>query len=147
MWTQGLLEPRHIAPSRVVRIGKESNRLAETPMAAELDEEAVVEYPLPQRCPMCGVEVVGRRKWCSEACRKRAARRAGRLGVPRRFKQWASLLPPAAIGLVPAKKVLLRTWYHRSKVSSDPVEASYLRLDLPSLTGSRTSYNVGERFG
>ncbi|MDQ3182688.1 MAG: hypothetical protein M3Q62_03915 [Actinomycetota bacterium] len=76
-WTRGLRERRHVVPSGVVRIDKESNRLAETPMPAELEEEAVVEYPGPRTCPGCGVEVTGRRRWCSEACRKRSARRAG----------------------------------------------------------------------
>lgn len=52
-----------------------SDHLSETPMPAELDEKAVVEYPAPRACPACGREVSGRRKWCSEACRKRAWRR------------------------------------------------------------------------
>ncbi len=77
-WTRGPLSPRHVAPSGIARIGKESNRLSETPMPSELDEEAVVEYPGPRACPGCGAEVGGRRKWCSEACRKRARRKLPR---------------------------------------------------------------------
>lgn len=74
-WTRGLLQPRHVTPSKIIRIGKESNRLSETAMPLELDEEAVVEYPAPRVCPGCRTTVEGRRKWCSEACRKRTARR------------------------------------------------------------------------
>lgn len=44
---------------------------------AELDEEGVVEYPRPRTCPGSGLEIGGRRKWCAEACRKRAKRREG----------------------------------------------------------------------
>jgi hypothetical protein len=74
-WTRGLLRPRHVTPSKIVRIGKESNRLAETPLPVDLDHQAVVEYPEPKACAGCGTLVGGWRKWCSERCRKRAYRR------------------------------------------------------------------------
>jgi hypothetical protein len=74
-WTRGLLSPRHVeAAEPLTRIGKESNRLAETPLPAELDKEAFLEYPRPRTCPGCGAEVSGRRKWCSDRCRKWASR-------------------------------------------------------------------------
>ena len=74
-WSRGLLQPRHVELAEVRRIGKESNRLAETALPLELDEHAVVEYSEPLVCRSCGKDLVGRqRMWCSEACRKRSNR-------------------------------------------------------------------------
>lgn len=40
-WTRGLLIPRHITATELLRVGKESNRLADTDLA--LDEVADAE--------------------------------------------------------------------------------------------------------
>jgi hypothetical protein len=56
-----LLSPRRVeAAEPLTRIDKESNRLAETPLPADLDEEAFLEYPQRKRCPGCGVVVASR---------------------------------------------------------------------------------------
>ena len=75
-WTRGLLTPRAVTATRLVRIGKESNRLADTGLADDDFGSGVIEYPPATRpCLGCDRQVAGRRRWCSEACRKRAARR------------------------------------------------------------------------
>ena len=80
-WTRGLLQPREVWASELQRIGKESNRLAETALPLELDEGAVVEYPSELVCEWCGRQLRGRqRRWCCERCRKRAERRIGAAG-------------------------------------------------------------------
>jgi hypothetical protein len=73
-WTRGVLSPRHVRAVAVIRIGKESNRLSEERLPADDESEAVIEYQ-PAACRGCNRRVNGRRKWCSEACRKRTARR------------------------------------------------------------------------
>jgi hypothetical protein len=76
-WTRGLLHPWHITATALVRIGKESNRLAEDPQAVDDEDEHVIEYPAPGRkCRGCDAIVNWRRQWCSESCRKRAGRRS-----------------------------------------------------------------------
>lgn len=75
-WTRGLLQPRHIELGDLRRIGKESNRLAETALPLELDERGVVEYGEPLVCQGCSQTLNGRkRKWCSDHCRKRTSRK------------------------------------------------------------------------
>jgi hypothetical protein len=74
-WSRGLLRPRHVEVTEPRRIGKESNRLAETAMPLELDEGGAVEYDGPALCQCCGARLHGRQsRWCSEACRKRVSR-------------------------------------------------------------------------
>lgn len=70
-WTRGLLRRRHVEPAALHRVGKESNRLADDPLPADDETEAPIEYPEPRHCAGCGEPVGGRRKWCTEACRKR----------------------------------------------------------------------------
>ncbi|HEX2707598.1 MAG TPA: hypothetical protein VHM66_06260, partial [Solirubrobacterales bacterium] len=74
-WSRGLLQPRHIELGELKRIGKESNRLAETAMPLEFDEQGVVEYGDPAVCDASGRALDGlRRKWCGELCRGRFRR-------------------------------------------------------------------------
>ncbi|MBS1864119.1 MAG: hypothetical protein JSS68_20690 [Actinobacteria bacterium] len=76
-WSRGLLGPRHVRLGEPGRIGKESNRLAETALPLELDEGAVVSYGDPRVCRNCGAILEGRQRlWCSEACRVRCRSRA-----------------------------------------------------------------------
>jgi hypothetical protein len=77
-WTRGLLQPRTVAISRLLRLGKEANRLAEDPELVDDPQDRPILYPEPL-CPMCSRELRGRQEWCSDACRKRAARRQRRL--------------------------------------------------------------------
>jgi hypothetical protein len=70
----GVLRPRSVKATDVLHVGKESNRLAEEPLPSDDESEAVVEYP-PRHCAGCCQAVSGRRKRCSDACRKRVARR------------------------------------------------------------------------
>jgi hypothetical protein len=73
-WTRGVLAPRHIAAAgELQRIGKEVNRLADH---ADLSDGRIVEYPAPA-CRGCGKAISQHRKWCSDACRKRGARKKG----------------------------------------------------------------------
>jgi hypothetical protein len=75
-WTRGLLQPQHVRASGVLRVGKESNRLASAEQPTDDPEEQVIEYPAPShKCVGCDSLVGGRRRWCSEACRKRSKRR------------------------------------------------------------------------
>jgi hypothetical protein len=71
--TRGLLQPRHVRATRFVRVGKESNPLAEHPEVASDPDNRALEYPEPV-CRGCGAPT-SRSKWCSEACRKRTSRR------------------------------------------------------------------------
>lgn len=72
-WTRGLMQPRHVELSDLRRIGKESNRLAETSLPLELDDK--LRYPRPGLCNGCGRRLEGRqRQWCSENRRKRSQR-------------------------------------------------------------------------
>jgi hypothetical protein len=75
-WTRGILAPRHLTATAVNRVGKESNRLGDDPLPADDETEATIEYREPRHCAGCRQPVRGRRKWCSDACRKRAARRS-----------------------------------------------------------------------
>ena len=74
-WTKGLLKPRHIEAIKVLRVGKESNRLSDEPLPVDDAAEAVIEYPNRRACPGCGARVTGRRKWCEDACRKAHTRK------------------------------------------------------------------------
>jgi hypothetical protein len=70
-WTRGLLQPQHVRATGLLRVGKESNRLADTEQTVDDPEEQAIEYPMPsRRCRGCDTTVHGRRHWCSEACRK-----------------------------------------------------------------------------
>jgi hypothetical protein len=74
--TRGTLEPRHIAATERIRIGKEATRLTEEE-PIEQSEERVVEYRQQRSCRNCRLELRGRqRDWCSEKCRKREYRRS-----------------------------------------------------------------------
>lgn len=78
-WTRGLLQPRHITATELLRVGKESNRLADTDVSLDEEADAVIQYPTPTRkCRGCQELVLGRRQWCSEQCRKRASRAMAR---------------------------------------------------------------------
>jgi hypothetical protein len=75
-WTRGLLQPHHVTATSLLRIGKESNPLLDpndpTP------QEPTIEYR-PLLCMGCGRPLRGQqRKWHSDACRKRTARRGQR---------------------------------------------------------------------
>jgi hypothetical protein len=78
-WTRGLLTPRTISATELRRVGKESNRLADTEQPDRMDDNPVIEYPTPtRRCRGCATHVAGRKQWCTESCRKRYARQFGR---------------------------------------------------------------------
>jgi hypothetical protein len=72
--TRGLLAPATITATGVDRIGKEANRLTDDDLVDGDDDQAVL-YPA-RTCRGCHAPVIGKRQWCSDACRKRAARRA-----------------------------------------------------------------------
>lgn len=74
--TRGQLKPWRITATEQIRVGKESNRLTSEHGSCDHEpDEQVIEYPAPTRkCRGCEATVSGRRHWCSEACRKRAAR-------------------------------------------------------------------------
>jgi hypothetical protein len=75
-WTRGLLLPQHVRATALLRVAKESNRLADSHQPAEDEHGQVIEYPRPSRkCRGCDAMVDGRRHWCSEACRKAHWRR------------------------------------------------------------------------
>jgi len=75
-WTKGVLGPREIVATMLVRVGKEANRLAEDPALVDDPEDRVLAYP-ELVCLGCGRELSGRQqRWCSDACRKRVARGA-----------------------------------------------------------------------
>src|SRR5262249_21683866 len=72
-WTRGLLQHHHITATRLLRIGKESNPLLDTDDPTP--DEPTIEYH-PRLCDDCGKPLTGRQtRWCTEACRKRSARR------------------------------------------------------------------------
>jgi hypothetical protein len=71
-WTKGLLQPALITATHLVRVGKESNPLTDN--AAVDDVSLAFEYT-ERVCAGCDAPVIGRKKWCSESCRKRKARR------------------------------------------------------------------------
>ena len=76
-WTRGVLSPRHIEAIRLLRIGKESNRLAEDPLPVGDESEGAIEYLEPRRCRGCGTSIGEKRRWCSERCQKRTSRQNG----------------------------------------------------------------------
>lgn len=74
--TRGLLQPLTFTATTVIRIGKETNRLTATEDLADRDRDQPVTYrPSNRHCRGCTEPVTGKRQWCSEACRKAAARR------------------------------------------------------------------------
>lgn len=74
-WTRGQLVPWRIKATELLLVGKESNRLTDAHVPTETEHEQVIEYPPGGRkCRGCDAIVNGRRKWCSEACRKRSRR-------------------------------------------------------------------------
>jgi hypothetical protein len=82
-WTRGHLTPRTINATELRRVGKESNRLADSEQPDSVDDNTVIEYPAPTReCRGCATHVAGRKQWCTEACRKRYARQLGRPARP-----------------------------------------------------------------
>lgn len=83
-WTRGLLQPQRVWATGVLRVGKESNRLASAEQPDD-PKEQVIEYPTPHRkCVGCDSLVESRRRWCSDACRKRTARRGANPHQPHR---------------------------------------------------------------
>jgi hypothetical protein len=71
--TAGLLAPATITASGVDRIGKEANRLTDDDNLIDGDDDQAVLYTA-RTCRGCNATVVGKRQWCSDACRKRTAR-------------------------------------------------------------------------
>lgn len=77
-WTRGQLQPWSIAASDYVRVGKESTRLTHPqPKTHDEADEVIVYAQQGRSCLGCSTIVSGRRKWCSDACRKRQGRRSG----------------------------------------------------------------------
>lgn len=75
-WTKGLLQPRTIDASTHLRIGKEANRLTDSPDLILSADDLAVTYPQPRTCHQCGKALTGRRRqWCTDECRKRHKRR------------------------------------------------------------------------
>jgi hypothetical protein len=71
--TVGLLRPRPIHADHLDRVGKEANRAHDdTDMADDGGAPAIYG---PKQCRGCGRQVMGKRRWCSDACRKRTGRR------------------------------------------------------------------------
>lgn len=73
-WTRGQLGPLEVTVRRLVRIGKEAGRLASDPTSGEATEFVAQEYR-ESACAGCGRPIAQNRRWCGEACRKRAERR------------------------------------------------------------------------
>jgi hypothetical protein len=71
-WTRGQLQPSTVAVVSIVRLGKEASRLVNTD-SSEAVEFGAAEYR-QSACAGCGVPIPPDRRWCSEACRKRAGR-------------------------------------------------------------------------
>jgi hypothetical protein len=70
--TRGLLGPATITATGVDRIGKEANRITEGDLVDGDDDQPVLYST--RTCRGCPATVAGKRQWCSDACRKRAAR-------------------------------------------------------------------------
>lgn len=71
-WTQGLLQPRTIQGSRLVRVGKEANRLTDHGLILDTADRA---HQYIRHCHNCGTPLQGRQqRWCSEPCRKQHQR-------------------------------------------------------------------------
>ncbi len=77
-WTVGQLQPLVVEASGVVRIGKETNRLAEDLAVVHDLYDRAIEYP-EHGCMGCEALILGRsqKMWCSERCRKRWERGRG----------------------------------------------------------------------
>jgi hypothetical protein len=74
LWTRGLLHHHTVTAADLTRIGKESNPLLSTD--DPVPDEPTIRYQ-PRRCAGCDRPLTGRQtSWCTEACRKRAARLA-----------------------------------------------------------------------
>ena len=72
-WTRGPLQPPQVRATRLLRVAKEANALADTPALSEVDGTAVEYRAL--MCQQCGKLLCGRqRQWCSDRCRMRAWR-------------------------------------------------------------------------
>jgi hypothetical protein len=74
--TRGLLAATTIIATGVDRIGKEANRLTDDDLVDGDDDQPVLYTT--RTCRGCPATVTGKRQWCSDACRKRAARRTSR---------------------------------------------------------------------
>jgi hypothetical protein len=84
--TVGLLQRRPVRDLGIRHIGKEANEIDELIAGLMAADTVTAEYRqprskgqlrkrrLPADCPTCGVSVVGRRTYCSNACRQRAYR-------------------------------------------------------------------------
>jgi predicted nucleic acid-binding Zn ribbon protein len=97
-WTRGQLGPLEVEVTRIVRIGKETPRLAVDPRSGEASSFSAAEYR-ERTCAGCGQPIARDCRWCSEACRKKTARRlrarprtCGRCGTALRASQrkWCS---------------------------------------------------------
>jgi hypothetical protein len=73
-WTRGLLQPAIVTVTSLARVGKESTPLTDDP-GFQPDDRSVEYRPRVCAREGCLTTVSGRRKWCSEACRKQSARR------------------------------------------------------------------------
>lgn len=74
--SHGLLRPRHIEATTLIRCGKEANRYADDPVSYDpLSADGVGQYEEPL-CESCGSRIDHRsgRRFCDDACRKRSAR-------------------------------------------------------------------------
>lgn len=89
-WTRGQLGPRDIEVTGLVRISKETGRLATDPASGEASSSLAIEYR-ESVCEGCGLVIPFTNKWCSDACRKRTKRRLGR--ETRKCGWCGSLLP------------------------------------------------------
>ena len=80
-WTRGLLHPPRVQVTRLARVGKETNPLADSADLILENDEHAIEYR-DLRCLACGGEFRGRQRlWCSDACRKRWQREERRRGA------------------------------------------------------------------
>lgn len=81
-WTSGEIQPSHLTTTEQRRVGKESNRLTGEKAPIDSANDPVPDCgPIERHCRACAQPVSGRRKWCSEACRKRSGRDAKRAAV------------------------------------------------------------------
>jgi len=104
-WTKGVLGPREIVATMLVRVGKEANRLAEDPALVDDPEDRAVAYP-ELLCSGCGCQLAGRQqRWCSDACRKRVTRRRTRKQPRPSGPVWTGLRgePMTRDGIIPAE--------------------------------------------
>ncbi|MBN2113691.1 MAG: hypothetical protein JW785_06140 [Acidimicrobiia bacterium] len=74
--TRGLLQPRSIHASEIVRVGKEANRAGGNPDLALDPQDHPIQYPEQPTCQGCGTSLTGRqRRWCGDVCRKHQERK------------------------------------------------------------------------